>query len=46
MDFGITKGIWDGMQIFLAINVSFRVTREEIKKTPSYCIGSLITESL
>ena len=35
-DFGLTYGVGDETTIFLAIKVSFRVKRNEIKKTLSY----------
>ena len=39
MDFVLSYGIQDRTPIFLALKVSFRVIREDIKKTPSYCVG-------
>ena len=39
MDFVLSYGIQDKTPIFLALKVSFRVVREDIKKTPSYCVG-------
>ena len=39
MDFVLSYGIQDRTPIFLALKVSFRVVRKDIKKTPSYCVG-------
>ena len=39
MDFVLSYGIQNKTPIFLALKVSFRVVREDIKKTPSYCVG-------
>ena len=41
MDFVLSYGIQDRTPIFLALKVSFRVVREDIKnaRRPSYCVG-------
>ena len=39
MDFVLSYGIQDRTPIFLALKISFRVVREDKKKTPSYCVG-------
>ena len=39
MDFVLCYGIQNRTPIFLALKVSFRVVREDIKKTPSYSVG-------
>ena len=39
MDFFLSYGIQGRTPIFLALKVSFKVVREDIKKMPSYCVG-------
>ena len=37
--FSLNFGVEDETPIFLAVEVSFRVASEEIKKGPSFCFG-------